>query len=258
MKHDGNEAVKAHRGWRLPNRPWRVAMTWEHVAFLHWRVPPGALRAQVPPGLELDCFDGTAWLGVVPFGMSGVRLRPLPPFPGTRAFPELNLRTYVTAGGKPGVWFFSLDAASRMVVRVARRLYHLPYYDASMRLDPGPEGISYHSRRIHPGAPAAAFEASYGPTGAVISSQPGSLEHFLTERYCLYAADAREQVWRSEIDHPPWPLHSATAEMRTNTLANPLGVPLSESPATVHYARRVEVVAWSLERVGAETTATCV
>src|SRR5688500_5474109 len=136
----------SHRPWHA--RPWSVFMRWHELLFMHWPVPAAALRPLIPAGLELDTFDGSAWLGVVPFRMSGIRRRLLPPVPGTAAFPELNVRTYVTAGAKPGVWFFSLDAANRLAVRVARWTFHLPYYDATMSCTRDRAGeVAYRSTR---------------------------------------------------------------------------------------------------------------
>ncbi len=237
-----------HRPWPLPKGSWALAMTWEDLLFAHWPVRVDALRPLVPPALELDTFDGSAWLGVVPFRMTGVRLRGLPAILGVSAFPELNVRTYVTAEGKPGVWFFSLDAASRVAVRTARAWFHLPYFDARMKSRREGEWVEYSSRRTHRGAPMADFAGRYGPVGGVFLSQKGSLEAFLTERYCLYAAkpagSSRKRIWRGEIHHAPWPLQPAEAEFESNTMTAPLGLRLPDTPPLLHFARRLDVLAW--------------
>ncbi len=222
-----------------------MRMTWEHLAFLHWPVPAELLREQIPEGLELDLYEGHAWLGVVPFLMTGVGLRGFPNVPGTDRFPELNLRTYVKCKGKAGVWFFSLDAGSRLAVRMARWRFHLPYYDARMRIDSG-ERIHYTSERVHRGTVSGRFEAEYRPVSAVKESLPGTLEHWLTERYCLFSCDPKGNLWRGEIHHRPWPLQSAVASVRENTLGDLIGIDLDERPALVHYAERLDVVAWPL------------
>lgn len=224
-------------------------MVWEDLLFAHWPVAAEVLRPLLPAGLELDLYNGEAWLGVVPFRMCETRLRGLPPLPGTATFPELNVRTYVTAQGRPGVWFFSLDAASRLAVRAARRFFHLPYYDARMATRAAGKRILYSSQRTHRGAAFTEFHAEYAPASEVIRAMPGSLEHWLTERYCLYSADAHGRLWRGEIHHPPWPLQIAEADIRRNTMAEPLGIDLGHPPACVHFARRLEVVAWSIRRV---------
>ena len=211
---------------------------------------PGILAPTLPAGLALDTRDGAAWLGVVPFRMSGVRLRGLPALPGARAFPELNVRTYVVAGGRPGVWFHSLDAANPLAVAVARAWFHLPYVRAEMRCEAAGDGVVYASRRTHRGAPPASFRARYGPTSAPRRARPGSLEHWLTERYCLYAASPRGLL-RGEIHHAPWPLQDARAEITEQTVAAAAGVDLAApcAPPVLHFARRLDVVCWAPVRV---------
>lgn len=243
-------SMPARRPWLPPSRPWIMRQTWYDLLFAHWPVPAQALRVQLPAGLELDRFDGEAWLGVVPFGIRGARPRYLPfSLPWLSAFPELNLRTYVVAEGKPGVWFFSLDAANPLAVAAARRWYHLPYYNARMRLRHAADWIDYASERTHRGAPSATFVARYRPVGDRFHTRPGSLESWLTDRYCLYAADRRGRLYRADIQHRPWTLHAAEAEFTTNTLAEPLGLRLAGTPM-LHFAPRLDMVAWLLERVG--------
>lgn len=237
-----------HRPWPLPASAWFMAMRWEDLLFAHWPVPAEVLRPLLPRGLELDTFEGTAWLGVVPFRMAGTRPRWLPPVPGTAAFPELNVRTYVTRDGKPGVWFFSLDAGSLIAVRTARTFFHLPYFDARMTVKPEGDGFLYESARHHRGAPAARFKVRYRPRGEAYQSKRGSLEHWLTERYCLYAADPRGNIWRGEVHHGPWPLQRAEAEIEANTMAAPIGIDLREAPAHLHFTSRMEVVAWRIRK----------
>lgn len=236
-----------HRPWPPPPRPWIMSQTWTDLLFAHWPVSAETLRPLVPTGLELDLFAGEAWVGVVPF-----RIAHLAPRGVTRAglsFPELNVRTYVVAEGKPGVWFFSLDAADAVAVAMARATYHLPYFWARMRMEEDAGAIAYTSRRRHPGAPPAAFEGRYWPTGPVSASAPGSLEHWLTERYCLYAANRSGRLFRGEINHSPWPLQPAGAVIETNTMAVAHGIALAGQPL-VHVARRIDMVAWWPERVG--------
>ncbi|KAB8144490.1 DUF2071 domain-containing protein [Chloroflexia bacterium SDU3-3] len=239
----------AHRPWPAPATPWVLAMQWHSLLFAHWPVPAASLRALLPPGLELETYGGEAWLGVVPFQMRGTRPRYGPAVPGVSAFPELNVRTYVTAGGKPGVWFFSLDAASPLAVEGARAVFHLPYFHARMACDDLGGTILYRSRRAHPGAAPAELHAHYRPAGPVYRSTPGSLEHWLTERYCLYAADRRGHLWRGEIHHEPWPLQPATAELALNRMADQIGVTLPPQPPLLHFVRRLDVVGWAPERL---------
>jgi uncharacterized protein YqjF (DUF2071 family) len=225
-----------------------MTQTWQGLLFAHWPVSPSVLRPLVPAGLELDCFAGEAWVGVIPFRISHLAPRWAPRRLGL-AFPELNARTYVTAEGKPGVWFFSLDAGSILAVIGARVAYHLPYYWARMQMVNGAGAIAYASQRRHPGSPPAAFEGRYWPTGPVYESAPGSLEHWLTARFCLYTADRAGRLFRGEINHHPWPLQSAGADIGTNTMAAAHSIELAGQPL-LHFARRIDMVAWSLERVG--------
>jgi uncharacterized protein YqjF (DUF2071 family) len=233
----------AHRPWPLPAGPWVIAQTWHDLLFAHWPVEPAVLRPLLPPQLQIDMFDGRAWLAVVPFRMTGVRLRDTPSLPWLSAFPELNVRTYVTCGGKPGVWFFSLDAANSLAVAIARAWFHLPYFRARMSCEERGGWIQYASERTHRRAPAASLECRYRPVGDVFSLQAGTLEHFLTERYCLYATNARGPIIRAEIHHPPWPLQPAEAEFTRNSITQSMGIALA-SPPLLHFARRQDVVVW--------------
>src|SRR5689334_9725388 len=178
---------------------WVMHQTWSKLFFAHWPVKPEVLRPLIPPSLILDTFDGMAWVGVVPFYMSNVRFRYLPPFPTTTEFCELNVRTYVyPKGGKPGVWFFSLDASSMLAVWGARFAFRLPYYNAEMRLTKSEDEVHYFSHRNYRGAREAQFEGHYQPVGEVYQSQAGTLEYWLTERYCLYAVDNQGSLYQGD------------------------------------------------------------
>ncbi len=250
MSSDGHIDDPARVGIRS-SRPWILRMGWHDLLFAHWRVDPALIREQLPAGLELDLWEGEAWMGVVPFRMTGIGPRGLPSLPGISAFPELNVRTYVRAGGRSGVWFFSLDAASRLAVRVARLAFHLPYFDAAMKCGEGADGwVEYSSRRTHRWVPGARWEGRYRPSGPVFVSEAGSFESWLTDRYCLYSADARGCLYRGEIDHEPWPLQRAEAEIRTCDMTRLLGNELLQGEAHLLFARELSVVAWGIERCG--------
>ena len=236
------------RPWPVPARPWAMRMRWCDLLFAHWRVEAATLRRLIPGELELDLFDGQAYVGAVPFVMEGVSPRLVPDVPGLHRFPELNLRTYVKAGGKPSVWFFSLDAGQRLAVRVARRFFHLPYFDAKFQIDHKGEGVEYSSVRTHRNAPKATFAANYRPIGPVYHSAPGSLDSWLTDRYCLSAVDSAGNLYRGEIDHDRWPLQPAAGEVEVNTLGDWLGIEMKGQPVTLHFAKSLEVRAWSVER----------
>ena len=237
-----------HRPWPMPRGPWTWRQSWRDLLFAHWPVPTSALQHLVPSPLKIQEFDGTSWVGVVPFRMVGVTRRPLPDIPGLSAFPELNLRLYVEHDGKPGVWFLSLDATNPFAVWAARTFFHLPYYRADISVTPDGQSISYSCARMTPGVPVR-FEARYEPTSEIYASQPGSLDHFLTERYCLYAQNGDGNILRAEVHHPPWPLQRARAEITLNEIHVPHGFELVGPPTILHFARRIDVVVWSPERV---------
>jgi len=226
-----------------------VAQTWSDLLFAHWPLPAAALRPLLPAGLPLDTFDGVAWLGVVPFRMSGVHPRLLPAVPWLSAFPELNVRTYVVRDGRPGVFFFSLDAGNPVAVALGRGVFKLPYFRARMRSTTRSGEIAYVSERTHHGVPRARFAARYGPSGPGAAPSLGSLAYFLTARYCLYAADRAGRQYRAEIDHAPWPLQPAAATIAANTLAAAHGIILPEQPPLLHFARRLDVRVWPLRRL---------
>jgi uncharacterized protein len=225
-----------------------MKQNWHDLLFAHWPLPIEKVRPLVPAQLTLDTFDGHCWVGVVPFQMSGIRGRTLPALPGLSRFPELNVRTYVTYGGKPGVYFFSLDAANLPAVWVARSFYHLPYFHAAMSSRELAGQIHYNSRRLHD---AAEFRGRYRPINEVRLREKGSVEQWLTERYCLYTTH-RDQVYRGEIHHQPWPLQDAEAEFETNTVAATAGIPLPNTAPLLHFARRLEVLIWPLRRAEPE------
>lgn len=235
-----------HRPWPLPRRPWVMVQTWHDLLFAHWRIEPAVLRRLVPPVLELDLFDGSTWVAVTPFWMSGVRPRFVPPLPGLSQFPEMNVRTYVTLDRKPGVFFFSLDAANLPAVWSARLGYKLPYFHARMKTERNGELVRYGSARLGSSRPAE-FAGRYRPISAVFQAKPGTLEHFLAERYCLYAVE-RGKVWRGDIHHAPWPLRRAEAEVEKITVAEADGVPLPDEPPHLMYAERLKVLIWWRER----------
>jgi uncharacterized protein len=232
-----------HRPWPLPPRGWIMGQTWEDLLFAHWRVPVEAVRQHVPERLEVDVHDGSAWLGITPFGLTGLRGRGMLPIPYVSSFLELNVRTYVRAEEKPGIWFFSLDASSRVAVELARRTYKLPYFHARMSASKRGEWVDYECARIDEAG--RVFSGRYRPNGPVSHAEPGSLEWFLAERYCLYTTDERGSLARAEIHHELWPLQPAEAEIE---LASISPVELHGDPV-LHFSRRQDTVIWPLENV---------
>jgi hypothetical protein len=231
-----------------------MTQRWNDLLFAHWPVSASQMGPLLPEGLQVDTFNGSAWLGVVPFWMDRIKVRGIPPIPGARSFPELNLRTYVRDQhtGTPGVYFFSLDASNLLAVAAARTFYHLPYHWAEMRLDERSEReFSFYSRRRLSSSPVV-FKAHYrglGPTRRLAESRSGSLEYFLTERYCLFTVNHAGQPIRANIHHVPWPLEDAEAEIERNDLPSAIGVTLPNREPVLHYSRRLAVYIWPAELV---------
>ncbi len=243
----------AHRPWPPPQRQWVMTQTWHDMLFAHYRVPAAALRQLVPEALALDLYDGGAWISVTSFRVGSLRPPGIPPLPRLSQFCELDVRTYVSCGGKPGMFFFSLDAGSLSAVWAARTFYRLPYWHARMRAEGKPE-IRYDSRRLH--GPSAAsgmprFRAVYRPGSQPRAARRSSIEEFLTERYCLYSWN-RGKLYRTEIHHLPWPLQPVETEIELNTMAEPLGLALRPRPDLAQFARLLKVLVWAPERIQSE------
>jgi uncharacterized protein YqjF (DUF2071 family) len=262
MANDVNSLLRitAHRPFPLPDRPWRLRQTWRDLLFCHWPVPAPDLQQRLPPGLEIDTFDGSAWIGVIPFWMSDVKTRVIGhrtlAFPSTSTFAELNLRTYVRSrvSGMAGVYFFSLDCSSPLAVFGARTLFHLPYFPARMARTSLSKGqILYRSRRQLT-AKSAGYEAAYGPQefssalqeGARAASAATDLTAFLTERYCLFTRSFGRMLV-GHIHHRPWPLEPAQAEIRRNEIPAAHGIGLPDTAPVLHFSRELEVLLWGLE-----------
>ena len=238
-------AHTSHRPWPIPDTPWLMTQSWHDLLFAHWPLDPDALRSKVPANLPLDVFDGRAWIGVIPFHMTNVGPRSMPSLPGLSAFPELNVRTYVTLNGKPGVYFFSLDAGSTLAVIGARTMFNLPYYRAAMSVHTAARRVTYRSARRS--AVNAQFLGTYEPVGVASPAVPGTLEYFLTERYCLYTMTRSGDSRRLEIHHKPWPLQTAEAQIAVNTMARAAGITLPAVAPLVHFAKRMDVVTWGMQ-----------
>jgi len=223
---------------------------WHELTFLHWRVPVAALRPLVPAALELDTFEGDAFIGLVPFTMTGVRPWWAPPLPGINNFHETNVRTYVHhQGARPGVWFFSLDAASSLAVAAARALWRLPYHHARMTLDKVDAEVRYVSERRRPAPLPGTCRVRCRPLGEPAAARPGTLEHFLAERYLLYTTGRDGALRRGAVHHTPYPLQRAEILECNETLIAAAGIARPAGPPIAHYASGVAVEIFGLERV---------
>jgi uncharacterized protein YqjF (DUF2071 family) len=232
------------------NYPPLMRQTWRNLLFAHWPVPPALLRPYLPARLEVDTFEGQAWLGVVPFTMSGIRPLGLPAVPGLSRLHELNVRTYATLNGMPGVWFLSLDATNALGVWAARTFFHLPYLHADIKMTEYNAGtLDYVARRTHAGMPPATFQASWTPHETLPLARPGTLPHFLTERYRLYTAgpDLRQglsgnQLWQGTLRHAPWQLRTAEVHQWKSSLLESHGLPTPPGPPLLYAADAMQVV----------------
>jgi hypothetical protein len=242
----------AHRPYSLPDRPWVMTQRWHDLLFAHWAMDSEQVRQKLPTPLRpfLDTFEGKAWVGVIPFWMSRVTLRGVPPIPRLSKFAEMNVRTYVTVNGKPGVYFFSLDAENLTAVYGARIGFGLPYFYARMSVEvSGRDEVRYRSSRLQQPKPAE-FVGSYSPLDeSVFNAARGSIEEFLVERYCLYTADSRGRIFRGDIHHLPWPLQRAQASIEENTVAQADGIQLPQSNHLLHFAKQLDVFIWMPQRV---------
>jgi uncharacterized protein YqjF (DUF2071 family) len=232
---------REHRPWPVPADPWVMEQGWYGLLFAHWPCPVQQVRALVPKELDLDTFDGEAWISLTPFRLR-MRPRGIAAMGKIWTFPELNCRTYVTHRGRGGIYFFSLDAASHLAVMGARALYRLPYFLSTMEHHEKNGEVLFRSeRRIRP----AAFEARYSAISEAKHGKPGTLEHWLAERYRLYTV-AAGKVLRADIHHEPWLMSQATVELTRNTVGGAAGLSLSEHPPLVQYSERQEVLIWPL------------
>ncbi len=250
MTADEILSAHEHRTFPLPNTSWVARQEWHDLLFAHWQVDLRLLREKVPAQLELDLWNGEAYVGVVPFMLRNMRPRGVPPIPMLSHFAEINVRTYVTYKGIPGVYFFSLDAANLSAVVGARFLYALPYFHARFKFSFDGADIKYRSQRMQRPKPAE-FSGSYRPVSDVFeyASPNAERERFLSERYCLYAVSKRH-VYRTVVHHLPWPLQLASASIQRNSMAEPLGIPLTGPPPLLHFSKFMDVLTWLPEQVG--------
>lgn len=229
---------------KRPELPVWGYQRWRQLLFLHWPVPVELLRRAVPASFELDLYEGVAYVGVVPFAMQGVRPRVLPELLALD-FLETNVRTYVVRRGEPGVYFFSLEAASRLAVATARAAFALPYFHAAMTLEVADGTVRYTTRRT---AGGASHQVDYRVGEALGPSLPGTLEHFLLERYLLFT-ERRGTALRGQVHHAPYPAHRAQVLSVKDELVAAAGLPaVAGPPKFAHYSPGVDVEVFALER----------
>jgi uncharacterized protein YqjF (DUF2071 family) len=239
----------AHRPWPLPKAPWVQQQRWNHLLFAHWPVPADSLRARLPPGLELDFYEGQAWLSIHPFVITDLRARGLPPIPGWSSFPEVDVRTYAVLNGKPGVWYFGMYAPRPLLAAAARLVYHMPYFAADV--EASREGDRFQvGCRADEDVGAAEWEAAYRPTSEARELAEGTLDHWLLERWAMFTADRSGAVHVTEIHRLPWLVREVEAEIRRNTLAASLGLDLPPDDALLHFSDGADVLIWPPLKAG--------
>jgi uncharacterized protein len=223
---------------------------WGKLLFMHWRMDEQHLRPLIPERLEIDTFDGSAWVAVTPFTMWDIRAFPpyLPPVPGLSSMHELNVRTYVHLDNVPGVWFFSLDANSTVAVTAARSLFRLPYFYADITREQQGQTTHYAASREAASGPHAEFGATWTVGDELKTAATGSLDFFLTERYCLYTADG-DKLYRARIHHRPWPLRKVHVETYRSKMVEAAGLERPAGEPLLHHGGPVDVEVWSLEEV---------
>lgn len=235
-----------------PDQPVVMYQSWRYLLFLHWVVPVEAIRKQIPTALEVDTFEGNAYIGLVPFTMKGVRPPWLPALPGLSNLHEVNVRTYVHFEGRdPGVWFFSLDASLTPAVLGARAVYHLPYFRARMSMkiqESSGVSIDYSSKRLWPGPKPATCSMRYEPRGKPDPAKVGTLEHFLAERYILYASKA-DRLYKAQVHHSPYPLQPGAVFDLKEDLIAAAGIERAKEEPMVYYASGVDVEIFPLLKV---------
>ncbi len=231
----------------MPAGAWRWRQSWNDLLFVHYTVPSRYLRPLVPAPLKLQDEGGKSWVGIVPFKMEGVMMRPLPDLPGISQFLELNVRIYVEYEGKPGVWFLSLDANSSLAVWFAKTFFYLPYKRAEIQFNKVNKQTYFKSNRKENGD-SSSFQVHYQKEKQVYWAKPGSLEHFLTERYCLYC-QSQGELYRVEVHHVAWPLQAAKGQIEQNSLLDQFKIETTDDPPLLMYSKGVDVVAWNLEKL---------
>ena len=236
-----------HRPWPLPRGPWVQHQTWSDMLFAHWPLDPTALRPHVPAPLEVDTFEGQAWVAITPYRMRNLRPRGIPVIPGFSHFAELDLRTYVRHRDQPGVYYFSLSAPNLLVVLGARLLYGLPYHPARARATQSGDAIQHAAMR-GPRDAATGFHVTYRPVGDVFYTEPGTLAHWLTDRWTLFTVRRGGATRRVEIHRRPWRLQEATAKIHFNNVATAHGIQLPDQEPLLHFSRGVDVLIWPPKR----------
>lgn len=239
----------AHRPWQLPSKHWIMRQTWSNLFFTHWPIAPEMIRPYIPQSLQIDTFNRYAWVGVVLFVMKGVYPRGLNCISLIRPFPEINVRTYVQFDGKPGIYFLSIDVGDWASCTIAKRWFRLPYFSSDVFFDRKDQNFYFQSNRKGIANTTIKFNGKYIPLPGVFYPQKGTLDHWLTERYCLYSKDQKGNLYCGEIHHRPWPLQNAESEIPTNSLLSPFNFDLTGVKPISHYSKGVDSFIWNIKKI---------
>ncbi|MGB1365724.1 MAG: DUF2071 domain-containing protein [Candidatus Poseidoniaceae archaeon] len=240
----GASREDGHLPFSMPNRPFAISQEWRDLTFMHWVVDSERLKPHLPSGLEIDLFEGQAYVGVIPFIMKNVRPRRLPAVPGISTFAEFNVRTYVVKDGQPGVFFLTLDAKSLVTCIHAPRAYGLAYRYAKAKVKRNGDALQWQSRRSSDGAQLRGTSAA---KGALRTSEKGTLEYFLFERYCLYT-EHKGCLRRAYVHHQPWSFQDGEVELEANSLLESYNMGLDVlAPDLLHFSKGLPVKTWSIE-----------
>ena len=238
-----------HRSWPVPSKNWIMRQTWKNVFFAHWPILPERLRSSIPSSLDIDTYQQMAWLGVVIFEIEGIYFRGLSPISVVFRFPEVNLRTYVQHKGKPGVFFLSLDVGNWASLAISKRWYHLPYCKA--KISYRKEGNTFHCQSVRNGNSnnPITFKGSFTTDLRSYFPEEGTIDHWLTERYCLYSLDRKGNIYCGDIHHKPWSLQKAQAVLSNNTLPAPFGIDISEDEPILHFSKGLDALFWNIKKI---------
>jgi len=248
MKADDILKQTAHRPFPLPEGKWLIRQAWHDLLFAHWQVPAELIAPFVPKELQLDLWEGAAWISLVPFHVQSSNMRELLPLPFVGSFYELNMRTYVTYRNQPGAYFFSLDASEGLAVTAAR-LAGLPYFNANISMNEGNENLFFHAQRADPRGHSEVFAGTYSPlSDEVFRAEPNTQLHWLTERYRLFFSKDGA-IMAGDIHHLPWPLQSAELVIEQNTMTTSLGIKLPKEAALITYTKHHEALVWPPKNV---------
>jgi uncharacterized protein len=229
---------------------WLMFEAWEDLLLASWPIDPAVLRPIIPPTLEVDTFDGTAWVSIVPFRAADMRLfSRMGAIPGQVQFPELNFRTYVKHAGTAGVYFLSLDCPGAVASFIGSKWFGLPFKEASMTVERRGGTVHVRSQRITHGGPPVEFAASYSPRGTAAATVPGALDDFLTNRLSLFVMDRHGHLHRGDIWHEPWLLQPVDVTIDVNTIPSPLGITLPGVPLHAAFAARTDSLVYLPARV---------